>query len=105
MASANRNSKILEQCLNPNIMNRLSWLECRLDTCQKELGRYINEKRNSFPRFYFVSDNDLLFIYGNPDPLAVQERIVQVRVNETTDARRLVSEPIKTRIHCKYVSF
>lgn len=63
-------------------MNKLSWLERRLDIGQKELNSYIVEKRNSFPRFYFMSDNDLLFIYGNPDPFAIQERIVQVRINE-----------------------
>lgn len=78
MANANRNSKVLEQCLNPNIIKQLSWLECNLDICQKELNSYIIEKRNSFPRFYFISDNDLLFIYGNSDPIAIQERIIQV---------------------------
>lgn len=81
MANANRNSKILEQCLKPNIMNQLLWLECRLDTSQKQLNSYIAEKRNRFPRFYFISDNDLLFIYGNSDPIAIQEHIIQVRVN------------------------
>lgn len=79
MANANRNSKILEQCLKPTIMNQLLWLECRLDTCQKELNSYIIEKRNCFPRFYFISDNDLLFIYGNSDPIAIREHIIQVR--------------------------
>lgn len=78
MVNANRNSKILEQCLKPNIINQLSWLESRLDTSQKELNNYIVEKRNCFPRFYFISDNDLLFIYGNSDPIAIQEQIIQV---------------------------
>jgi len=78
MANANRNSKILEQCLTANIINQLSWLEFRLDTSQKELNSYITEKRNGFPRFYFISDNDLLFIYGNSNPVAIQEYIVQV---------------------------
>lgn len=78
MANANRNSKILEQCLTPNIINQLSWLEFRLDTSQKELNSYIAEKRNCFPRFYFISDNDLLFIYGNSNPIAIREYIIQV---------------------------
>lgn len=78
MANANRNSKILEQCLSPNIINQLSWLEFRLDTSQKELNSYITEKRNCFPRFYFISDNDLLFIYGNSNPVVIQEYIIQV---------------------------
>lgn len=78
MASANRNPKILEQCLKPNIMNQLLLLEYSLDISQKELNNYITEKRNGFPRFYFISDNDLLFIYGNSDPTVIQEHVIQV---------------------------
>lgn len=78
MANANRNSKILEQCLKPNIMDQLLWLECNLDIMQKKLNSFIVEKRNCFPRFYLISDNDLLFIYGNSDPNAIQEYIIQV---------------------------
>lgn len=78
MATANRNPKILEQCLKPNIMNQLLSLEYRLDKSQKELNSYISAKRNEFPRFYFISDNDLLYIYGNSNPTAIQEHIIQV---------------------------
>ncbi|VVC32081.1 Dynein heavy chain, domain-2,Dynein heavy chain domain,Dynein heavy chain, domain-1,Dynein heavy chain, P- [Cinara cedri] len=78
MANANRNSKVLEQCLKPNIMNQLLWLECNLDVNQKELNSFIIEKRNCFPRFYLISDNDLLFLYGNSDPIAIQEYIIQI---------------------------
>lgn len=81
MANTNRNSKILEQCLKPNIMNQLIWLENQLDISQKELNYYITEKRNCFPRFYFISDNDLLYIYGNSDPIAIQDYITQVCIN------------------------
>lgn len=81
MATANRNSKIIEQCLKPSIMNQLLWLESRLDISQKELNSYIIEKRNCFPRFYFISDNDLLYIYGNSNPIAIQDYIIQVYTN------------------------
>lgn len=78
MVAANRNPKILEQCLKPNIMTQLQSLEYHLDNSQKELNSYITEKRNEFPRFYFISDNDLLYIYGNSDPTAIQGHIIQV---------------------------
>lgn len=78
MVNANRNSKVLEQCLKSTFMNQLKYLEDRLDTSQKELNSYIVEKRNCFPRFYFITDNDLLFIYGNSDPNVIQDRIIQV---------------------------
>lgn len=78
MVNANRNSKILERCLKADVMSQLMCLESRLDTSQRELNSYITEKRNSFPRFYFITDNDLLFIFGNSDPIVTREHIVQV---------------------------
>lgn len=78
MANANKNSKVLEQCLKTDIMNQLLWLECNLDIIQKELNSFIIEKRNCLPRFYLISDNDMLSIYGNSDPIAIQEYIIQV---------------------------
>jgi len=78
MVNANRNSKVLERCLKADVMSQLMWLESRLDMSQRELNSYITEKRNGFPRFYFISDNDLLFIFGNSDPIVTREHIVQV---------------------------
>lgn len=94
MADANRNSKILVQCLHPTIMNRLSWLERRLDVSQKELSSYVAEKRDGFPRFYFVSDDDLLFVYGNADPCAVQQRVIQVRPRQPFEFHGTARVPV-----------
>jgi len=40
-----------------------------LSKIQKALGEYLERERNSFPRFYFVGDEDLLEILGNSKDL------------------------------------
>lgn len=48
------------------ILERLADL---LSKIQKALGEYLERERNSFPRFYFVGDEDLLEILGNSKDL------------------------------------
>jgi len=58
--------------------NRLSDLQNMLlvlEKCQKSLNDYLDSKRNAFPRFFFISDDELLSILGNSDPICVQVRI------------------------------
>jgi dynein heavy chain len=43
-----------------------------LDRCQKSLTNYLETKQMSFPRFYFISNDDLLQILGSSDPLTIQ---------------------------------
>ena len=51
-----------------NIQNGQKSLERLADLLakiQKALGEYLERERASFPRFYFVGDEDLLEIIGN----------------------------------------
>ncbi|KAH8249647.1 hypothetical protein KR032_011100, partial [Drosophila birchii] len=47
-----------------NISTIVSSLETQLARCQQNLMSYITDKRNSFPRFYFLGDDDLLELLG-----------------------------------------
>ncbi|KAI0271628.1 dynein heavy chain protein 1 [Gloeopeniophorella convolvens] len=48
-----------------NIQKSLERLADLLNKIQKALGEYLERERASFPRFYFVGDEDLLEIIGN----------------------------------------
>ncbi|KAK3828336.1 MAG: dynein heavy chain [Benniella sp.] len=49
----------------PNVQKSLERLADLLGKIQKALGEYLERERSSFPRFYFVGDEDLLEIIGN----------------------------------------
>ena len=48
-----------------NVQRQLERLADWLNIIQKALGEYLERERASFPRFYFVGDEDLLEIIGN----------------------------------------
>ncbi|KAI9183234.1 hypothetical protein H9P43_004151 [Blastocladiella emersonii ATCC 22665] len=50
-----------------------------LETCQKCLLDFLEEKRNSFPRFYFIGDEDLLEILSQS---ATNPRVVQMHLKK-----------------------
>jgi dynein heavy chain len=50
----------------------------KLDTIRRSLDLYLETKRHVFPRFYFLSNDDLLEILGqakNPD--AIQQHLIK----------------------------
>lgn len=47
------------------VQKSLERLADLLSKIQKALGEYLERERSSFPRFYFVGDEDLLEIIGN----------------------------------------
>ena len=51
----------------PGVQKSLERLAELLGKIQKALGEYLERERVSFPRFYFVGDEDLLEIIGNSD--------------------------------------
>jgi dynein heavy chain len=52
---------------------QLNDMNARLEDIQKSLDMYLETKRQIFPRFYFISNDDLLEILGqSKNPPAVQ---------------------------------
>ncbi|XP_069565682.1 dynein axonemal heavy chain 10 [Brachyistius frenatus] len=76
-----RNANIKRCCLVPNRLTDLHALSDGLEKCQKSLNDYLDSKRNAFPRFFFISDDELLSILGSSDPACVQEHIIKMYDN------------------------
>jgi dynein heavy chain, axonemal len=76
MSIFNRNPIAKQCCLEDGLLEKISSMDERLERIQKSLDQYLEKKRMIFPRFYFVSDDDLLEILGqSKDPVAVQKHI------------------------------
>lgn len=78
MDTTRKSPKIMNLCQRPELLDELNSLFDGLETCQKSLNKYLDSKRNSFPRFYFLSDNELLSVLGNNNPTGVQPHIVKM---------------------------
>ncbi|KAH9515001.1 Dynein heavy chain 10, axonemal [Bulinus truncatus] len=70
-------------------------LSLGLEKCQKSLNDYLDSKRNAFPRFFFISDDELLSILGSSDPECVQEHIIKMYDNIAS--LRFVKSPINQK--------
>ena len=66
-------------CNNEYMKNILPSMMVDLERCQKALDGYLEAKRNTFPRFYFVSNPALLLILSQgSDKVAVQSCFAKV---------------------------
>lgn len=92
---------VLDILAIPNIQKSLERLAELLSKIQKALGEYLERERSSFPRFYFVGDEDLLEIIGNSkDVVRIQKHfkkmfagIASIILNDdTTEILGMVSK-------------
>jgi dynein heavy chain 1, cytosolic len=69
MKKVAKTPKVLEIVSITGIQRSLERILDLLSKIQKALGEYLERQRMSFPRFYFVGDEDLLDIIGNSKSL------------------------------------
>ena len=79
MQKAFETQKVVETCQNENLLAQLPVMYTELEKCQKSLEGYLEQKRNRFPRFYFVSNPGLLIILSQgSDPLSMNDHYEKV---------------------------
>ncbi len=76
-----KHNLVVEACKAEGRLELLKELSNDLEACQKSLSDYLESKRNAFPRFFFISDEELLSILGSHDPRNVQEHIIKMYDN------------------------
>ncbi|KAM3963696.1 LOW QUALITY PROTEIN: dynein heavy chain 2, axonemal kl-2 [Aphomia sociella] len=74
----------VEACLYkpaPYVFNKLNKMVDNLDGILRALEKYLETKRQLFPRFYFISNDDLLEILGN----SKKPQLIQVHLKKLFD--------------------
>ena len=76
MKQAKDNPEVISLCPEARLRDNLREANKLLEQVQKGLSEYLETKRMSFPRFYFLSDDELLQILSQTkDPKAVQPHL------------------------------
>ena len=80
MSKANEQPIVVQYCYGNDVLQQLlPHLLEQLEMCQKALSGYLDQKRAAFPRFYFVSDPNLLEILSQgSNPEAIQPHLQSV---------------------------
>jgi dynein heavy chain len=78
MTATSKNPNVVDACSTDNRLQTLTTLSDRLDSCQKSLSDYLDTKRTAFPRFFFISDDELLSVLGNSDPTSIQVHLLKL---------------------------
>ncbi|MFM7851860.1 MAG: dynein heavy chain, partial [Flammeovirgaceae bacterium] len=81
------NRLVLERCKQEGLLDMLIRFNIELDSIQKSLEDYLQTKRAAFPRFYFLSNDELLKILSNTR----QPRLVQDYLNKCFEGIKTIT--------------
>jgi dynein heavy chain len=70
--------QVLSACCTEGRLDEFKDLTGQFDRIQKSLTDYLDTKKSAFPRFYLISDDELLSILGTSDPKAVQPHMLKL---------------------------
>ncbi|XP_056010102.1 uncharacterized protein LOC125667097 [Ostrea edulis] len=65
MRATEKNANVLQRCTRKNILSIVEHMKHGLETCRKNLLHHLERRRQIFPRFYFLSMEDVLHIVCN----------------------------------------
>ncbi|XP_047109239.1 cytoplasmic dynein 2 heavy chain 1 [Schistocerca piceifrons] len=78
MSDVARDPRVVMLCKVRGLSHMLARLRNQLSLCQNSLNTFLEEKRSAFPRFYFLSDDDLLEVLGQ----STRERVIQAHLRK-----------------------
>ncbi|OMJ92498.1 hypothetical protein SteCoe_4738 [Stentor coeruleus] len=86
MESTYKNPNVLASCYqdqhrSEERKDELKSISKDLDSCQKRLSNYLDTKKGAFPRFYFISNDELLSILGSNNPEDIQPHMLKLYDN------------------------
>jgi len=75
-----------------NLVDYLKAQNATLESCQKRLDEFLGAKRQDFPRFFFLSDDEVLHILANASNInviqgylkALFDGLIKLQMNEDT---------------------
>ena len=97
MSDCQKDNRVVSVLKISSVKSILTAMLDRLERCQKSLNEFLEEKRSSFPRFYFIGDDDLLQILGQASkPAVIQTHLKKLfagiyNVNFDSDNKHIVT--------------
>ena len=79
MTRLNKDPNAMRGTHHEGLLEMLNKMNISLESIQRSLDMYLETKRQCFPRFYFLSNDDLLEILGqskNPEAVSLHQSFI-----------------------------